>query len=196
MNDTSRQILSTNKSISNQIAKFCRLTSRFCKILSIKTLFKQKQGVKYTLFKFPKSFDSGLNRSYFDEFSPLSRTFPDSPEIFLSIFPGFPKILGFFHHSNQRLQLLWGETLEFLHDVCVIIQLQELWIKLHLLRERKSINISVSDIAIHWVTHTLGYIVMRDTGVSKVCCKGVSAPGTAWLNFPAHTLDKTTDMRD
>ena len=25
MNDTSRQILSTNKSISNQIAKFCRL---------------------------------------------------------------------------------------------------------------------------------------------------------------------------
>ena len=81
MNDTSRQILSTNKSISTPIAKFCRLTSRFCKILSIKTLFK-----------FPKSFDSGLNRSYFDEFSPLSRTFPDSPEIFYTIFPGFPKI--------------------------------------------------------------------------------------------------------
>ena len=39
MNDTSRQILSTNKSISPPIAKFCRLTSRFCKILSIKTLF-------------------------------------------------------------------------------------------------------------------------------------------------------------
>ena len=39
MNDTSRQILSTNKSISTQVAKFCRLTSRFCKILSIKTLF-------------------------------------------------------------------------------------------------------------------------------------------------------------
>lgn len=52
MNDTSRQILSTNKSISTPIAKFCRLTSRFCKILSIKTLFKQKQGIKYTLFKF------------------------------------------------------------------------------------------------------------------------------------------------
>ena len=40
MNDTSLQILSTNKSISTQVAKFCRLTSRFCKILSIKTLFK------------------------------------------------------------------------------------------------------------------------------------------------------------
>ena len=93
MNDTSRQILSTNKSISNQIAKFCRFTSVFCKILSIKTLFKQKQGVKYTLFKFPKSFDSGLNRSYFDEFSPLSRAFPDSPKIFSIKIPGFPKIL-------------------------------------------------------------------------------------------------------
>ena len=92
MNDTSRQILSTNKSISNQIAKFCRLTSRFCKILSIKTLFKQKRGIKYTLFKFPKSFDSGLNRSYFDEFSPLSRTFPDSPKIFSIKIPGFPEI--------------------------------------------------------------------------------------------------------
>ena len=34
MNDTSRQILSTNKSISPQVAKFCRLTSRFCKILA------------------------------------------------------------------------------------------------------------------------------------------------------------------
>ena len=39
MNDTSRQILSTNKSISTPIAKFCRLTSRFYKILSIETLF-------------------------------------------------------------------------------------------------------------------------------------------------------------
>ena len=92
MNDTSRQILSTNKSISTQVAKFCRLTSRFCKILSIKILFKQKQGIKYTLFKFPKSFDSGLNRSYFDEFSPLSRTFPDSPEILFTQIPDSPKI--------------------------------------------------------------------------------------------------------
>ena len=58
MNDTSRQILSTNKSISTQVAKFCRLTSRFCKILSIKILFKQKQGIKYTLFQIPKSLDS------------------------------------------------------------------------------------------------------------------------------------------
>ena len=46
MNDTSRQILSTNKSISTQVAKFCRLTSRFCKILSIKTLFKQNRDFK------------------------------------------------------------------------------------------------------------------------------------------------------
>ena len=93
MNDTSRQILSTNKSISTPIAKFCRLTSRFCKILSIKTLFKQKQGIKYTLFKFTKSFDSGLNMSFFDEFSPLSRTFPDSPKMFSIKIPGFPTIL-------------------------------------------------------------------------------------------------------
>ena len=88
MNDTSRQILSTNKSISNQIAKFCRLTSRFCKILSIKTLFKQKQGIK-----FPKSLNNGLNRSFLYEFSLLSRTFPDSPKIFSIKFLGFPKIL-------------------------------------------------------------------------------------------------------
>ena len=92
MNDTSRQILSTNKSISNQIAKFCRLTSRFCKILSIKTLFKQKQGIKYTLFKFPKSLNNGLNRSFLYEFSLLSRTFPDSPKIFSIKIPGFPEI--------------------------------------------------------------------------------------------------------
>ena len=81
MNDTSRQILSTNKSISTQVAKFCRLTSRFCKILSIKTLFKQKQGIKYTLFKFSKSLESGLKLVKFYSFSPLSNNFPDSPEI-------------------------------------------------------------------------------------------------------------------
>ena len=61
MNDTSRQILSTNKSISTPIAKFCRLTSRFCKILSFKTLFKRKQDVKYTLFKFHSLSKAGLN---------------------------------------------------------------------------------------------------------------------------------------
>ena len=94
MNDTSRQILSTNKSISPQVAKFCRLTSRFCKILSIKTLFKQKQGIKYTLFKFPKSLNNGLNRSFLYEFSLLSRTFPDSPKIFSIKIPGFPEILS------------------------------------------------------------------------------------------------------
>ena len=126
MNDTSRQILSTNKSISTPIAKFCRFTSVFCKILSIKTLFKQKQGIKYTLFKFPKSFDSGLKLAKFYSFSPLSNNSPDSPpKIFLSIFPGFPKILGFLHHSNQRLQLLWSEVFQFLHDVRLVIQFQE-----------------------------------------------------------------------
>lgn len=92
MNDTSRQILSTNKSISNQIAKFCRLTSRFCKILSIKTLFKQKQGIKYTLFKFSKPLESGLKLVKFYSFNPFSNNLPDSPEIFLSVFPGFPEI--------------------------------------------------------------------------------------------------------
>ena len=135
MNDTSRQILSTNKSISTPIAKFCRLTSRFCKILSIKTLFKQKQGIKYTLFKFTKSFDSGLNMSFFDEFTPLSRTFPDSPKIFSIKIPGFPTILEIANavrtqlnilcHCNQDLQLLWGEAFQFFHNVCIIIQLQE-----------------------------------------------------------------------
>ena len=95
MNDTSRQILSTNKSTSPQVAKFCRLTSRFCKILSIKTLFKQKQGIKYTLFKLPKSLNNGLNRSFLYEFSLLSRTFPDSPKIISIKIPGFPEILEF-----------------------------------------------------------------------------------------------------
>ena len=34
---------------------------------------------------------------------------------------------------------------------------------------------------------------MRNSGMSEVCCKGVSTPGTARLDLPAHTLDKTTD---
>ena len=116
MNDTSRQILSIKKSASAQIAKFCRLRSRFCKILSIKTLFKLKQGIKYTLFKFTKSFDSGLNMSFFDEFSQLSRTFPDSPKIFSIKNPRFPHDfrdcdrmrtqLNILCHCNQYLQLI------------------------------------------------------------------------------------------
>ena len=73
------------------------------------------------------------------------------------------------------------------------IQLQESRVELHLLGKRKSINVAVSDIAVYGVTHTLGYVVMRNSGVSKVCCKGVSAPGAAWLDFPTHTLDKTTN---
>ena len=101
--------------------------------------------------------------------------------------------LRFLHHSNQRLQLLRGKAFKFFHDVCIIIQLQEPRVKLHLLRERKGIDIAVGDITVYRVTHTLGYIVMRYTGMSEVCCKGVSAPCTAWLDFPAHTLDKTTD---
>ena len=124
MNDTSRQILSINKSASAQIAKFCRLRSRFCKILSIKTLFKLKQGIKYTLFKFTKSFDSGLNMSFFDEFSQLSRTFPDSPKI-LEIANAVRTQLNILCHCNQDLQLLWGKAFEFLHDIRLIIQLQE-----------------------------------------------------------------------
>ena len=65
-------------------------TSR--QILSIKTLFKQKQGIKYTLFKFPKSLNNGLNRSFLYEFSLLSRTFPDSPKIFSIKIPDSPEI--------------------------------------------------------------------------------------------------------
>lgn len=149
MNDTSLQILSTNKSISTQVAKFCRLTSRFCKILSIKTLFK-----------FSKSLNYWLNRSFLYEFSLLSRTFPDSPKIFSIKIPGFPEIsrkfatavrtqLRILHQRNQRFQLLWSKPFELFHNVCIIIQLQESRVELHLLGKRKSINISVSDIAIH-----------------------------------------------
>lgn len=129
MNDTSRQILSTNKSISTPIAKFCRLMSRFCKILSIKTLFN------------------------------------------LVLFPDSPEILGFLHHSNQRLQLLRGKAFKFFHDVSIIIQLQESRVELHLLGKREGIDIAVGDISVYRVTHTLGYIVMRNSCVSKVCRK-------------------------
>lgn len=41
--------------------------------------------------------------------------------------------------------------------------------------------------------HTLGYVVMRNSGMSEVCGEGMTAPGAAWLDFPAHTLDKTAD---
>ena len=53
-----------------------------------------------------------------------------------------------------------------------------------MLRERKGIDIAVSDIAVYGVTHALRYVVMRDSSMSKVCCKGVSAPGAAWLDLP------------
>lgn len=139
-------------------------TSR--QILSIKTLFKQKQGIKYTLFKFPKSLNNGLNRSFLYEFSLLSRTFPDSPKIFSIKIPGFPEIsrkfatavrtqLRILHQRNQRFHLLWSKPFEFFHDVCIIIQLQEPRVELHLLGKRKSINVAVSDIAVYRVAHTL-----------------------------------------
>ena len=76
----------------------------------------------------------------------------------------------FLHHSNQRLQLLRGKAFKFFHDVCIIIQLQEPRVELHLLGKRKSINVAVSDIAVYRVTHTLRHIVMRDSDMSEVCC--------------------------
>ena len=42
-------------------------------------------------------------------------------------------ILDILHHSYQRLQLLRSEPFEFLHDVCVVIQLQESGVEYHLL---------------------------------------------------------------
>ena len=41
--------------------------------------------------------------------------------------------LDILHHSNQRLQLIRSKSLEFLHDVCVVIQLQESGVEFHLL---------------------------------------------------------------
>lgn len=82
-------------------------------------------------------------------------------------------------HCNQDLQLLRGQTFEFFQNVCIIIQLQEPRIELHLLGKREGIDIAVGDISVYRVTHTLGYVVMRNSGVSKVCRKGVSAPGAA-----------------
>ena len=42
-------------------------------------------------------------------------------------------ILGILNHRNQRLQLIRSKSLEFLHDVCVVIQLQESGVEFHLL---------------------------------------------------------------
>ena len=65
MNDTSRQILSTNESISTKIAKFCRFTSTFCKILSIKTLSSHS----------PEIPDSGLGYSVIEQQSADQKSF-------------------------------------------------------------------------------------------------------------------------
>jgi len=47
-----------------------------------------------TLFKFPKSLNNEQNRSFLYEFSLLSRTFPDSPEILFTQIPDSPKIFS------------------------------------------------------------------------------------------------------
>ena len=75
--------------------------------------------------------------------------------------------LRILHQRNQRFQLLRSKSLEFLHDVSIIIQLKESRIKLHLLGKREGIDIAVCDIAIYRVTHTLGYVVMRNSGMSE-----------------------------
>ena len=58
-------------------------------------------------------------------------------------------VLDILHHSNQRLQLLRSESLELLHNVCIIIQLQEPRIELHLLGKREGIDIAVGDISVY-----------------------------------------------
>ena len=84
--------------------------------------------------------------------------FPIPPRFFLSKSPVSPRFQE--------------DPFELFHNVCIIIQLQESGVELHLLGKRKSINVAVSDIAVYRVTHTLGYVVMRNSGMSKVCCKG------------------------
>ena len=95
--------------------------------------------------------------------------FPIPPKIFSIKIPGFPEIsrkfatavrtqLRILRQRNQRFQLLWSKPFEFFHDVCIIIQLQEPRVELHLLGKRKSINVAVSDIAVYRVTHTLGVL--------------------------------------
>ena len=83
--------------------------------------------------------------------------FPIPPRFFKP----FSRVSPRFQEDNQRLYLLWGETLEFFHDICVIIQLQEPRIELHLLGKREGIDIAVSDIAVYRVAHTLGCILRR-----------------------------------
>ena len=77
-------------------------------------------------------------------------------------------ILDILHQRNQRFQLLWSKPFEFFHDICVIIQLQESGVELHLLGKRESIDIAVSDIAVYGVTHTFRDIVVRYSDMSEV----------------------------
>ena len=90
-------------------------------------------------------------------------------------------ILGILHHSNQRLQLLRSESFKFLQNVCIIIQLQESGVELHLLGKRKGIDIAVGDIAIHRVVHTLRYVVMKN--VSKFITSIPSNTERAQIHF-------------
>ena len=62
--------------------------------------------------------------------------------------------LSILRQCNQDLQLLWSKAFKFLQNICIIIQLQEPRIELHLLGKRESIDIAVSDIAVYGVSVT------------------------------------------
>ena len=66
-----------------------------------------------------------------------------------------PTKLDILHQRHQRLYLLWGKTLELFQDVCIIIQLKESRVEIHLPGKREGIDIAVSDIAVYRVFHTL-----------------------------------------
>ena len=62
--------------------------------------------------------------------------------------------LSILRQCNQDLQLLWSKSFKFLQNICIIIQLQEPRVELHLLGKRESIDIAVSDIAVYGVSVT------------------------------------------
>ena len=62
--------------------------------------------------------------------------------------------LSILRQCNQDLQLLWSKAFKFLQNICIIIQLQEPRVELHLLGKRESIDIAVSDIAVYGVSVT------------------------------------------
>ena len=81
--------------------------------------------------------------------------FPIPPRFFSIKIPGFPEILGFLHQRYQRLYLLWSKPFELFHNVCVVIQLQEPRVKLHLLGKREGIYVAVGDVVVHRMAHAL-----------------------------------------